>query len=306
MKHTVSRFTLQPNKDFPLDADGLNALQTNLDMLAVLGNLAGDKAILCGCEPENNGVQRRPGYVFIRTKEYPNGEVLYWEGGSTTSGMYLRKQPIPITAYGYEYPQAYIERSLAPGIGEENYKWADFSTVTIPQLCTEIAKLQQQVENIHPAPLGIVELWAGQNAPDNYALCDGRAFKRNEYPVLFTALGTQYNTGYDCDGRRYKTDSDSFRLPDLRGRFVVGQHSADVDYDTQGSVGGKKKHSLTIEEMPAHKHTLQWHALTDGGDSHAMGDGSTPAMDNTASVGGNVPHENRPPYYTLAYIMKLK
>ena len=48
MKQTVGRFLLQPNKNFPVDCETLDALQTNIALLQVLGNLAGDKTILLG------------------------------------------------------------------------------------------------------------------------------------------------------------------------------------------------------------------------------------------------------------------
>lgn len=36
---------MQPNKNFPVDCETLDALQTNIALLQVLGNLAGDKTI---------------------------------------------------------------------------------------------------------------------------------------------------------------------------------------------------------------------------------------------------------------------
>ena len=120
MKQILGRFLLQPNKDFPADCEMLDYAQTNLHVVSILGNLAGDKTVLWGCIPTGGGTQRAEGYVFLRTKEHPEGEVLYWEGGTTTGGMYLRQETIPVTADGYDYPQAYVARSLAPGVGAEN------------------------------------------------------------------------------------------------------------------------------------------------------------------------------------------
>lgn len=122
MKQIQGRFLLQSNKDFPADCEMLDYMQTNAHVVSIIGNLAGDKAILLGCALTGGGTQRNEGYVFLRTKEHPEGEVLYWEGGSISGGMYLKQAAIPVQAQGYEYPQAYVERSLAPGVGEENYK----------------------------------------------------------------------------------------------------------------------------------------------------------------------------------------
>ena len=47
---TIGNFLTQPNKDFPLDCDTLDMLQAGTALVAALGNIAGDKLILTGCE----------------------------------------------------------------------------------------------------------------------------------------------------------------------------------------------------------------------------------------------------------------
>lgn len=122
-------------------------------------------------------------------------------------------------------------------------------------------------------PIGVIVMWSGSigSIPSGWALCDG-------------------NNG----------------TPDLRGRFIVGYHSGDSDYNAIGKTGGEKRHTLTIAEMPAHTHDSKYNAWGPG----ERGDSEDTAYWNvtwtaTTSVGGNQPHENRPPYYALAYIMKL-
>ena len=243
---------MQPNKNFPVDCETLDALQTNIALLQVLGNLAGDKTILLGCEEEQNGTRRKAGYVFLKTKDFPEGEVIYWEGGSISGGMCLKQAAIPVQAQGYEYPQAYVERSLAPGVGEENYKWADFREAqSLPELEAQIVALQTALAKIQRTPLGMVEIWAGSRIPDGYALCEGQQLKQSEYPELYKAIGSTYNNAYDCNGRKLSTTSGYFRLPDLRGRFVVGYNVSDADYGSYGKVGGEKKHTLTVDEIPS-------------------------------------------------------
>lgn len=255
MKQIQGRFLLQPNKDFPADCEMLDYMQTNAHVVSIIGNLAGDKAILLGCALTGGGTQRSEGYVFLRTKEHPEGEVLYWEGGSISGGMYLKQTTISVQAQGYEYPQAYVERSLAPGVGTESYKWTDFHEAqSLPELEAQIVALQTALAKIQRTPLGMVEIWAGSRIPDGYALCEGQQLKQSEYPELYKAIGTTYNNAYDCNGRKLSTTSGYFRLPDLRGRFVVGYNVSDADYGSYGKVGGEKKHTLTVDEMPSHAH----------------------------------------------------
>lgn len=307
MRQIHGRYLLQPNKDFPADCEMLDYLQTNTHVVSIIGNLAGDRAVLLGCAPSDNGSRRAEGYVFLRTREHPEGEVLYWEGGATGSGMYIKQEVITVEAQGYEYPQAYVQRSLAPGIGAENYRWDDFREAqSLPALEAELAALRRALEAMKPAPLGIVELWAGRGVPEGYLLCEGQQLRQAEYPALYAAIGSAFNNGYDCNGRRLSTTLGFFRLPDLRSRFVVGCNPQDDDYKAFGAVGGEKAHRLTVEELPAHDHGLfLQHAgkrFTGGGSADALNEGAG----RTEPTGGSQAHENRPPYYALAYIMRTK
>lgn len=327
MKQTIGRFLLQPNKNFPVDCETLDALQTNIALLQVFGNLAGDKAILLGCEPEQNGTVRKAGYVFLKTKDFPEGEIIYWEGGSVSGGMYVHQEATPVTAQGYEFPQAYMVRSLKPGVGSENYKWSDFSPVlTHRELEAEIKKQNTTLGELSAPPLGIVQMWAGATVPAGYELCEGQQLKIVDYPELYKALGMTFNEAYSATGVRYKTTPGYFRLPDLRGRFVVGYNPSDADYNSYGKAGGEKEHRLAVNEMPSHTHqTKDYYFAESYGNGATLtgvdhvgksvrGSGKSDGDNDylyyythaTESQGGGAAHENRPPYYVLAYIMRTK
>ncbi len=326
MKTTLGNFLTQPNNDFPVDAETFEALQRNQALLAVLGNIAGDKAVLLGCEPEQNNTSRRAGYVFVRTKDFPEGEILYWEGGTVSAGMYLKQEVVAVTSQGYEYPQAYTMRSLAPGVGVENYRWEEFSAASIPALKAEIARQQTEIAALTPPPLGVVQIWAGKTVPAGYELCEGQQLKIADYPELYKALGTTFNNAYSATGSRYSTSSGYFRMPDLRGRFIVGHNPSDADYDSYGKAGGEKQHRLTVNEMPTHAHqTKDYYFAESYGNGATLtgvdrmgksvrGSGKSDGDNDflyyythaTESQGGGAQHENRPPYYVLAYIMRTK
>ena len=155
-----------------------------------------------------------------------------------------------------------------------------------------------------------MQLWAGSTVPDGYALCDGRQLSTKDYPELYKALGTTFNNAYNANGSRYTTTSGFFRLPDLRGRFIVGYNDLDDEYNKYGNTGGEKRHTLTIDEMPEHSHgyTIYSPGSKDRQRySHKSNrDSDTDEKRTTESAGSNAAHENRPPYYTLAYIMKVR
>ena len=326
MEKILGNYTNQPNKDFPLDAETLDYLQQLTMVGALVGNLAGDKVVLCGCEANNDGTRRAAGWVFVRTRAFPEGEVIHWEGGPTGSGMYVRLADISVTANNNTYAKAYTRRSLAPGYGEENFSWDDFTDLTtIKDVIAENRALRIEMAGLRPAPLGVVQMWAGVNVPEGYVLCNGQQYRQTDYPELYDALGATFNNAISANGALYTTAAGYFRVPDLRGRFVVGLHDSDTDYTTRGSGGGSKSVILTDEQIPRHSHQFKdyYHSeaqksVTGNYDhietNNNIGSHSTD-FDNgylqyyrhdTENTGEGMAHENRPPYYVLAYIMRAK
>lgn len=156
-------------------------------------------------------------------------------------------------------------------------------------------------------PTGGIIMWSGAivDIPSGWALCDG-------------------NNG----------------TPDLEDRFVLGTGNRFAPGDT----GGEEQHILTEAEMPSHHHSVDppststsatgnhRHSIpandftTDGSDRNGQVSGGRDRDANIApnsnyagehahyvnipqfnsgSIGSGQPHNNLPPYYVLAFIMKL-
>ena len=125
---------------------------------------------------------------------------------------------------------------------------------------------------VQTTPVGVIEAFAGVNAPAGWLFCDGSAISRIQYPELFSALGTTYGSG---DG------STTFNIPDLRGRmpFGKGTHS---DVATLGNNEG----ASLANRRPKHQHTVYFN---DPGHAHNPMSGSNQRLRgiNVNSVIGN-------------------
>jgi microcystin-dependent protein len=160
-------------------------------------------------------------------------------------------------------------------------------------------------------PIGGIIMWSGTSVPSGWALCNG---------------GT----------------SNGYTTPDLRGRFIVGYGANGTGLPNSvwdgytnpgnfsqkgtniGQIGGEMRHTLSVSEMPAHNHTAlytQGVRHGDDGDDYApisgfvkgnvlnirkLNNNSTGDGGETNDKGGSAAHENRPPYYVLAFIMRVQ
>ncbi|CAL2055434.1 hypothetical protein [Tenacibaculum sp. 190524A05c] len=216
---------------------------------------------------------------------------------------------------GEEYPDRPLGRALVDN-GEElhlnyNQDWGKTyvsGDVHMPNLKNSNSQTPLVIDGkgnvgINPSGIlssnfvpGMIMMWSGDenNVPKGWTLCDGKA------------------------------DINGIRIPDLKGRFVVGldRDSANSpvennnkDIENYGEIhnkGGAKSVQLSVEEIPPHNHsiTIFRHGSSwDPGDNvisgHEEDDEINAPRDvkNTRSVGGGEYHENRPPYYVLAFII---
>ena len=90
------------------------------------------------------------------------------------------------------------------------------------------------------------------------------------------------------------------RWTEINGRFLFATKSG---YSC-GQTGGEETHRLTVDEMPSHSHsTVDWArthhgawSLTNGGDKSTLDYRNDTPYSGTNSTGGNVAHNNMPPY----------
>ena len=135
-------------------------------------------------------------------------------------------------------------------------------------------------------PVGGIIMWSGSSVPEGWALCNGQK-------------------------------SNGVQTPNLCNRFIVG---SGIEYNV-GATGGAKEVTLTESQMPKHRHYYTgddqlWSAhdgsydiglvgTVGGYDAKSETEGGARVY-QTSRTGGNQAHENRPPYYALAFIMRVK
>jgi len=126
-------------------------------------------------------------------------------------------------------------------------------------------------------PTGSIMPYAGSAAPPGWLLCDGSPYSTTTYAALFAVCGSTYNTSA---GQSAPT-AGNFRVPTLKGRMPVGLDAGVTDFNTLGKSGGSTTVTITVAQMPVHKHentaalTSGTVSITDPGHVHLQNEAST-------------------------------
>ena len=155
--------------------------------------------------------------------------------------------------------------------------------------------------------IGEIRIFAGNFAPQEWAICDGSLIPRTQNETLFNLIGTTYGG----DGQT------TFALPNLQSRSPVHQGNGYVI----GQSGGVETVTLTTAQLPAHTHVPQ--AATDANSpplnspANAVWSGWTGAQFSSqaptlslgpsavGSTGSSQPHDNMVPFQVITFIIAL-
>lgn len=142
-----------------------------------------------------------------------------------------------------------------------------------------------------------------------------------------------------CDGTTYKAfDGTDLKSPDLRSFFILGASKPGTPTEggpsipniawltpkQVGNLGGAETHTLTTKEIPQHKHYAlkscmgsdpagDWNSYPELRSTHGWNCADRTNSPISTNLGndnngyplGNGSHNNMPPFYALAYIIKL-
>lgn len=165
--------------------------------------------------------------------------------------------------------------------------------------------------------IGEIRIFAGNYAPAYWATCNGQSMNLQQNQALFSLIGTTFGG----DG------VNTFNLPDLRGRVVVGQgQGTGLSNYVFAQTGGTETVTLTQAQMPAHTHNFQvstnpapatttpvntYYGKPTGGAKVYVANNAANLKkvqfdsDAVNSVGGNQAHANTMPCQVLTYIIAL-
>ena len=191
-------------------------------------------------------------------------------------------------------------------------KEVTFPATGVPAIETRVKALEEKLKNLNPwnifpphVPIPVLGVTFG-GSDGRRAIMPGELEARENWVI--------------CDGG---SDGAGGIVPDLRGRMIMGASDA----RPAGSTGGSETHehslsgtvgatTLTVNQLAAHNHNI---TRSNGGSGNdQIGNGPNPAgrTNSTGVTGSNQPHthslnastgaaSNLPPYYALAYILRV-
>ncbi len=178
-------------------------------------------------------------------------------------------------------------------------------------------------------PKGVILTWTGTTPPDGWALCDGT----NGTPDLRGRFIRMFNDS--VQGAPAWTGTTEFYSTGMKSS-VISTSALGASRDIAnswigkfkyGDYGGTDHHVLTLGEIPSHSHQIRIGDVTPLGatdpdtvvehsrsfSGEGGGDRTIRRRDTAttlrsvfaANAGGGAGHNNMPPFYALAFIMKL-
>lgn len=163
--------------------------------------------------------------------------------------------------------------------------------------------------------LAEIRMFTGNFAPIGWATCDGQLLPISQNTALFSLIGTFYGGN----------GVSNFALPNLQGSIPLGVgNGPGLTPRVVGESGGEAMVTLLSTQLPLHTHQVSAVAAPGTLTSPSgatwsqprFGRASEPAYAPAGGVvlnpqafatsGGNVPHNNLPPYLVVTFIIALQ
>ena len=175
----MNKINFNQTGGFPLSTNILDAMQSAYAIFNQLGSLAGNKAIISGCEQLGNTVA--DGVIFL------NGEILPFKGGAIGSSVIIKEESESrVFEDGATKPVIFKKyATFGSSLPEKTFVWAEFKSIkNLISLAQEkaektalktaedkIAELEKQKPIIGEIKQGIFDL---DNLPEGWFHCNGQ------------------------------------------------------------------------------------------------------------------------------------
>lgn len=208
----MDRLILNGTDGFPLHTDTLAEAQNSWNVFNAFTYLAGNFAIIGGCEVIGSRVS--DGFVSI------NGEIFLFKGGNLGANVIIEETITRREFKDKAMKPVYVTRVARFGSStpDKTFKWVDFkrfeNLIENTKTHADFEKRLKTLENKKsPVPIGLVAIWG---KPANIPIPEGWQ-----------------------------------EVTDLRGRMPVGWDPNDINFNTIGESGGNAFIRLDKSQLPA-------------------------------------------------------
>ena len=275
----MNKINFNQTGGFPLSTNILDAMQSAYAVFNQLGNLAGNKAIISGCEQLGNTVA--DGVIFL------NGEILPFKGGAIGTSVIIKEESESrVFEDGATKPVIFKKyATFGSSLPEKTFVWAEFKSIkNLISLAQEkaektalktaedkIAELEKQKPIIGEIKQGIFDL---DNLPEGWFHCNGQN-------------GTPDLRGYFLRG---KTDE-----------RALGSFQEDAQQKITGNFAITNRNNRGGDADGAFERIGYYNAQLKSGGSDEWGQKIN--FDSSRQV--RTAEENRPKNYAVQFIMYL-
>lgn len=293
----MKKFIFNYPEGFDLTTNTLSDIQDAYLIIEGVARMAGNLAIISGCEEINGGAQIGNGVVMI------NNELLRFVEGGKQNTVIIREVITQKKAENGEMKDVIVDRFATFGISNTFFPWADFKR--IPPLNTIEGRFKTIEDFIPTVPLQQIEARLTKLERAAKPIVMGNA------PVLFMRPANEIPEGWE-------------ECTEFRGRFPIGMNPNDFDFKEILQAGGNKTHTLTMSELPKHRFKIfggdgmNTATIANNPEGTAAGKGDGPDNEdwnynitsssgeawagNTNTLGGDGAHDIMNPFRVVIFI----
>ena len=156
-------------------------------------------------------------------------------------------------------------------------------------------------------PAGGIIMWSGalNTLPVGWALCDGSNGTPDLRNRFIVGSGADYNVGAKGGVSSLNVQHNHSINAEAPGTNNMGHHEHHISVDVYNQIGetvDKREEGDKDTGDDEHGHHLEFNTWGEGTHSHTV---NSHSHGGATGNGGSTALENRPPYYALAFIMKL-